>query len=129
VSSDTPRTTLDLVSELHEASEGAFMASLIVGFKEHTEYMSATEPDPLESLNEKVERGGQPLGICRFTKDGQGIGCNAWPLREFADDDFVKNFISEQVATFKGNLERFLMGESLEDIGLTNLNPNNKMPR
>ena len=57
------RTTADLVAELHETAATNDRAALVVGFDDRTEFVWASDPDALLSLNTHVRNGGDPLGV------------------------------------------------------------------
>ena len=64
------RTTADLVDELHETAARNDRAALVVGFDDRTEFVWASDPNPLHALNAHVRNGGDPLGV---VTDGTGL--------------------------------------------------------
>src|SRR5262245_62055990 len=87
------RTTKDLIRELHDEADGAAFTALIIGFENTTLFVYANDEDPLSSLNRMIERGGEPVGLMRFSKTGKGEGkFKLRPLAEYTDDPHIERF-------------------------------------
>ena len=101
-SSSTRRTTADLVAELHETAEGNDRAALVVGFPDRTEFVWATDPDPLHALNTHVQNGGGPLGL--LTGRNHDVGATAVrarPLAEYEGAEWVEKYLIELLAAVR----------------------------
>ena len=101
-SSSTRRTTADLVAELHETAAGNDRAALVVGFPDRTEFVWATDPDPLHALNTHVQNGGGPLGL--LTGRNHDVGATAVrarPLAEYEGAEWVEKYLIELLAAVR----------------------------
>ena len=102
MSSSTRRTTADLVAELHETAAGNDRAALVVGFPDRTEFVWASDPDPLEALNAHVQNGGDPLGM--VTGHNHDVGATtvrARPMAEYEGEEWVEKYLIELLAAVR----------------------------
>lgn len=97
-----PRTTADLVAELHETAAGNDRAALVVGFPDHTEFVWASDPDPLRALNTHVRNGGDPLGLVAGRNDDAGsTAVSARPLAEYESAEWVEKYLIQLLAAVR----------------------------
>jgi hypothetical protein len=95
------RTTADLVAELHEFAARNDRAALIVGFDDRTEFVWASDPNPLLLLNAHVQNGGDPLGVVTG-RDHDGVtNVRARPLAEYEDAEWVEKYLIEVLAAVR----------------------------
>jgi hypothetical protein len=88
------RTTADLVAELTAAAADRGRAALIVGFDNRTEFVWATDPDPLDLLNAHVQNGGDPVGLVTGSDDVDGsTTVRAQPLAEYEGEEWVEKYL------------------------------------
>jgi hypothetical protein len=95
------RTTADLVAELHEFAARNDRAALIVGFDDRTEFVWASDPNPLHSLNAHVQNGGDPLGVVTGRDHGRGTNVRARPLAEYEGAEWVEKYLIEVLAAVR----------------------------
>ena len=94
MSASTRRTTADLVAELHETAAATDRAALVVGFPDRTEFVWASDPDPLRVLNTHVRNGGDPLGlITGHNHDLGSTAVRARPLVEYEGAEWVEKYL------------------------------------
>ena len=99
MSSPIRRTTADLVAELHEAAAHRSRAAIVVGFDHRTEFVWASDPDPLHMLNTHVQNGGDPLGLLTGHDDGEGAtSVRAHPLEEYEGAEWVEKYLISLLA-------------------------------
>jgi hypothetical protein len=96
------RTTADLVEELHESASRNDRAALVVGFDDRTEFVWATDPNPLNALNAHVRNGGDPLGVVTGLEYGRGAtSVRARPLAEYEGAEWVEKYLIEVLAAVR----------------------------
>jgi hypothetical protein len=96
------RTTADLVEELHESASGNDRAALVVGFDDRTEFVWASDPNPLHALNAHVRNGGDPLGVVTGRNQGEGAtSVRARPLAEYEGAEWVEKYLIEVLAAVR----------------------------
>ena len=98
------RTTADLVADLHETAARHDHAALVVGFDDRTEFVWASDPNPLNALNAHVRNGGDPLGV--VTSRGQGAGSTsvrAHPLAEYEGAEWVEKYLISVLAAVRSS--------------------------
>ena len=102
MSQSTRRTTADLVSELHETAATNDLAALVVRFDDRTEFVWASDPDPLRVLNTHVRDGGDPLGLVTGRDHGEGsTSVRALPLAEYDGAEWVEKYLIELLAVVR----------------------------
>lgn len=87
------RTTKNLIEELRSKAEGAFVAGIVVGFEQKTEFVWVNAPDPLGDLNALVEHGGEPIALCRMDKAEGALNYSLQPLEEYANQGWVNGYL------------------------------------
>ena len=100
------RTPVDLIDEQHAESIGSNMASLVVGFDNTTLCVWAHAEDPLGELNEMIKYGGEPIGIIRMAQDGPELSLVVRPLEEYADKDWIDEYLVSLTEAFRDQLLR-----------------------
>ena len=96
------RTTADLVAELCETGARNDHAALVVGFDDRTEFVWASDPNPLHALNAHVRNGGDPLGVVTSLAHGEGsTSVRAHPLVEYENAEWVEKYLIEVLAAFR----------------------------
>ncbi len=94
------RTTEDLIKELNDRAEGAWVAGIVVGFEWKTETVWANTDDPLRDLNAFVQSGGEPMAICRVDKTEDTFMYSVRALEEFADQSWGDVYLDELCSCF-----------------------------
>lgn len=98
----THRTTADLVAELHHSAAQNDRAALVVGFDDRTEFVWASDPDPLVSLNAHVRNGGDPLGVVTGRAQGlSSVSVRATPLAEYEGTEWVEKYLIQVLAAVR----------------------------
>jgi hypothetical protein len=96
------RTTADLVAELHETAARNDRAALVVGFDDRTEFVWASDPNPLNALNAHVRNGGDPLGVVTGRAQGAGAtSVRARPLAEYEGAEWVERYLIQVLAAVR----------------------------
>jgi hypothetical protein len=102
MSSHVRRTTADLVAELHETAAVHDRAALVVGFDDRTEFVWASDPDALLSLNTHVQNGGDPLGVVTGRTQGQSsVSVRVTPLAEYEGTEWVEKYLIQVLAAVR----------------------------
>ena len=107
--------TVDLITELQTVAKEAERAALIVGFENSTVFVFSNDPNAINTLNQTCHAGGQPVGILRWFREGETLSLHAGPLQEFADDDDIRNYISNLMATFTSLIQEKIDGNASEE--------------
>ena len=98
------RTTADLVDELRDTSSRNDFAALVIGFDDRTEFVWASDPNPLFALNAHVQNGGDPLGVVTSHAQGEGYrSVRARPLAEYDGAEWVEKYLIEVLAAVRRN--------------------------
>jgi hypothetical protein len=96
------RTTADLVAELHDTASRNDRAALVVGFDDRTEFVWASDPNALHSLNAHVRNGGDPLGVVSGRRQDAGsTSVRARPLAEYEGAEWVEKYLIEVLAAVR----------------------------
>lgn len=93
------RTTRDLIRELCTEAVGQESAALVVAVGQHTALVHYADPDPLTRLNLLLQSGGRPVGILATRTIAGETRWVARPLRECADEAWVRRYLQAVVAT------------------------------
>ena len=88
------RKTSDLINEMLDEAKSAWMVAIAVGFEIDTEFVFSTTPRPLEKLNALVNKGGSPVGLLRFDREGTGLQGSYRPFEEYQDEGWAKEYLS-----------------------------------
>ena len=75
------RKTSDLVNEMLKEAKGAWLVAIVVGFENETQFVFSSQKQPLGELNRLVQKGGSPIGLLRFDKEGTADTGIIPPLR------------------------------------------------
>jgi hypothetical protein len=98
------RTTADLVDELRETSTRNDFAALVIGFDDRTEFVWASDPNPLRALNAHVLNGGDPLGVVTSHEQSEGYtSVRARPLAEYEGAEWVEKYLIQVLAAVRGS--------------------------
>jgi hypothetical protein len=87
------RTTKELIEKLREKAVGAFIAGIVVGFEEKTEFVWANSTNPHSDLNALVKRGGEPVATYRIDKSEGALNCSIEPFEEYANESWVQGYL------------------------------------
>lgn len=102
---DVSRPTTALIEELRAVAveDGIPFAAIIVGFERTTEFVlwNGDAEAALRDLNEKVERGGEPIGLAGFDLAETGGVIRMRPFEEYADEEWVDDFLNGLAGDFK----------------------------
>nr|WP_281722789.1 hypothetical protein [Nitrosomonas nitrosa] len=100
----------DFVTELRMEAQAAnaIVASIAVGFEHETKFVFMNNPDPVKTLTEYVEAGGQPMGILMFVSekdklDRKNVRSGSLMVRKFrewADSEWVDGYLNSLSQTF-----------------------------
>jgi hypothetical protein len=88
------RKTADLVNEMFDVAKGARLVAIAVGFENETEFVFSTTPHPLEKLNALVAKGGSPVGLLRFEREGTGLQGSYRPFLEYENEAWAKEYLA-----------------------------------
>jgi hypothetical protein len=88
------RKTADLVNEMFDVAKGARLVAIAVGFENETEFVFSTTPHPLEKLNTLINRGGSPVGLLRFEREGTGLQGSYRPFLEYENEAWAKEYLA-----------------------------------
>lgn len=88
------RKTADLVNEMFDEAKGARVVAIAVGFANETEFVFNTTPHPLEKLNTMITRGGSPVGLLRFVREGTGLQGSYRPFLEYENEPWAKEYLA-----------------------------------
>jgi ABC-type phosphate transport system substrate-binding protein len=88
------RKTSDLVNEMQKEAKNAYLVAIAVGFENETRFVFSSQKQPLQELNQMVQRGGSPIGLLRFEKENLQIQGSFRPFEEYADQEWAKNYLA-----------------------------------
>ncbi len=88
------RKTSDLVSEMLTEAKTAYLAAIAVAFEQETEFVFSTQRQPLATLNRLVQRGGAPIGILRFEKEGNAVQGSYRPFTEYGGQEWAETYLA-----------------------------------
>ena len=88
------RKTSDLINEMLAEAKTAWLVAIVVGFEQETKFVFSSRRHPLEELNQLVQRGGSPIGLLRFDREGSAVQGFYRPFLEYADSDWVNNYLA-----------------------------------
>jgi hypothetical protein len=87
------RTTTELIEGLRVKASGAFIAGIVVGFDNKTEFVWANSADPLGDLNALVTSGGKPIAVFRVDKSAMALNWSIEPYEEYARESWVHKYL------------------------------------
>lgn len=88
------RKTADLVHEMRNEAKTAWMVAIAVGFESETKFVFSSTKYPLEELNNLIKRGGSPVGLLRFDKEGTGIQGSYRPFIEYENEEWAREYLA-----------------------------------
>ncbi len=88
------RKTADLVIEMFDEAKGARLVAMAVGFADETEFVFNTTPHPLEQLNALIKKGGSPIGLLRFERQGTELQGSYRPFEEYRDVAWANEYLA-----------------------------------
>lgn len=90
----TMRKTSDLINEMLAEAKKAWLVAIVVGFENETLFVFSSQKQPLQELNRLVQKGGSPIGLLRFDKDGSDLQGSYRPFEEYADAEWAKKYLA-----------------------------------
>jgi hypothetical protein len=81
----SPRTTPELIVELLGQAASLTVAAIAVVHHDVTQFVFASDDDPLGTLNALIEGGGHPIGLVGARIGGGAIEYSAHPFIEYQD--------------------------------------------
>jgi hypothetical protein len=88
------RKTSDLVNEMLEAAKGAWLVAIAVGYENETRFVFSSQAQPLADLNQMIQKGGNPVGLLRFEKEGSQVQGSYRPFDEFSREDWAAKYLA-----------------------------------
>lgn len=85
-SARTPRTTPDLIVELQGRAATLTVAAIAVVHHDVTQFVFASDDDPLGTLNALIAAGGHPIGLVGARLGGGTVEYSAHPFVEYQDN-------------------------------------------
>jgi hypothetical protein len=96
------RTAADLIEELDAESQGGLvLCVLIVSFENTTLFVASSAG--LQSLNELIGRGGEPVGFFRVRREAGNWIVEVRPLVEYAEDQEASRYLLTVLADLREN--------------------------
>jgi hypothetical protein len=80
-----PRSTPDLIVELQVRAAALTLAAIAVAYPDGTQFVFASDEDPLGTLNALVAAGGHPIGLVGARLGGGRVEYAAHPFVEYQD--------------------------------------------
>jgi len=110
-----------IVTELREKAASYAFLALVVGFSEHSEFVFDFDKEPIQKLDEMIERGGIPLGFIGMRRIDEGqMSCRLYILPEWKGDNDVETVLQQIKHRAVRQLQKFATGFSYQ--GLLSLN-------
>ena len=81
----SPRTTPELIVELQGQAAALTVAAIAVVHHNVTQFVFASDDDPLGTLNALVDAGGHPIGLVGARIGGGAVEYSAHPFVEYQD--------------------------------------------
>src|SRR5512134_3104667 len=81
-----PRATPDIIVELQVQSQGLTLAAIAVARHDLTQFVFASDDDPLGTLNALIGAGGHPIGLVGARIGGGSVEYSAHPFVEYQDN-------------------------------------------
>ena len=88
------RKTSDLIEEMTEEAQTAWLVAIAVGFETETKFVFSSSHHPLEDLNKLVKNGGSPIGLLRFEKEKTTVQGLFRPFEEYEKEPWVKDYLT-----------------------------------
>ncbi len=87
------RTTKELIEELKDKAQGAFVAGIVVGFEKKTEFVWSNSANAFDDLNVLLGKGGEPIAVYRLDKSEGTLHCSIEPFEEYARESWVRQYL------------------------------------
>ena len=81
-----PRASPDLIVELQVQAQGLTLAAIAVAHRDVTQFVFASDDDPLATLNALIGAGGHPIGLVGARIGGGSVEYSAHPFVEYQDN-------------------------------------------
>jgi len=81
----SPRTTPELIVELQGRAATLTVAAIAVVHHDGTQFVFASDDDPLGTLNALIDAGGHPIGLVGARIGGGAVEYSAHPFVEYQD--------------------------------------------
>jgi hypothetical protein len=88
------RKSSDLIVELRNEAKKGWLIAIAVGFENETKFVFSSARYPLEELNNLIKRGGSPIGLLRFDKEGTKIQGLYRPFEEYGSEEWVNEYLA-----------------------------------
>jgi hypothetical protein len=88
------RKTSDLVNDMLKVAKNAYLVAIAVGFENDTKFVFSSQKQPLQELNQLIQKGGSPIGMLRFDKENLQIQGSFLPFEEYANEEWAKNYLA-----------------------------------
>lgn len=79
----SPRSTPDLIVELQVRARALTLAAIAVAYHDLTQFVFASDDDPLGKLNALIGAGGHPIGLVGVRIGGGTVEYHAHPFVEY----------------------------------------------
>ena len=98
------RSTLDLIRELEDEAARFWVCAIVVGFESKSGFVwsyEGTERDRLNSLNQMVASGGEPMGMVGVIKDErtETLTFASRLLAEYAGEPWAHDYLETLMET------------------------------
>jgi hypothetical protein len=100
------RTTDDLIAELDEEAGNFTSAALVVGFENTTTYVFSTDEHRLDTLNDLVRNGGEPIGLFGIDLSHGMLNIHHRTLDEYADASWAERYLEALLEGFMEQLKQ-----------------------
>lgn len=110
------RKTSDLVNEMQKEAKGAWLVAIVVGFETEPRFVFSSQQEPLNRLNLLVQKGGAPLGLLKFSRDGDTVEGSYRPFTEYGTEEWVGRYLAG------------LLDHAAEIIGMSRQEPADPAP-
>ena len=81
-----PRATPDLIVELQVQARALTLTAIAVVYHDLTQFVFASDDDPLGTLNALIDAGGHPIGLVGARLGGGTVEYHAHPFVEYEDN-------------------------------------------
>lgn len=95
------RTTAELIDELKAEASPSLVAALVIASDHDTEFVFNTDENPFDKLSGLLMTGGVPIGMFTEVRVGTDYVCELRPLREFAEEMWVRDYLVDLCLMFK----------------------------
>jgi hypothetical protein len=91
------RTTLELIEELEAETPKFTHVLLAVGFEHTTIFVRADDPNRLNTLNDAVSAGGEPVGFIGVRIEDGRASFSRRALQEYAHEDWTIHYLDDLI--------------------------------